>query len=76
MTAPDDVDLDRVWTNVAAEVWRRHPGRHRRSTVLMVNKSLLTAGCLREGRCHPSMRRICDTLRITPMYCVSTVKDS
>jgi hypothetical protein len=27
MTAPDDVDLDRVWTNVAAEVWRRHPGR-------------------------------------------------
>ena len=27
MTAPDDVDLDRVWTNVAAEVWRRRPGR-------------------------------------------------
>ena len=26
MTSPDDVDLDRVWTNVAAEVWRRHPG--------------------------------------------------
>ena len=22
MTAPDDVDLDRVWTNVAAEVWQ------------------------------------------------------
>jgi hypothetical protein len=23
---PDGVDLDRVWTGVAAEVWRRHPG--------------------------------------------------
>jgi hypothetical protein len=26
MSAPDDVDLDRVWTNVAAEVWHRQPG--------------------------------------------------
>jgi hypothetical protein len=26
MSAPDDVDLNRVWTAVAAEVWRRHPG--------------------------------------------------
>ena len=25
MTTPDDVDLDRVWTNVAAQVWRREP---------------------------------------------------
>jgi hypothetical protein len=24
--SPDGVDLDRVWTGVAAEVWRRHPG--------------------------------------------------
>jgi hypothetical protein len=24
--SPDRVDLDRVWTGVAAEVWRRHPG--------------------------------------------------
>jgi hypothetical protein len=24
---PDDIDLRRVWTGVAAEVWRRHPGR-------------------------------------------------
>jgi hypothetical protein len=24
--APPDVDLDRVWTRVAAEVWRREPG--------------------------------------------------
>jgi len=31
MTPPDDVDLDRVWTNVAAEVWRRHPGRLERT---------------------------------------------
>jgi hypothetical protein len=23
----DDVDLERVWTGVAGEVWRRHPGR-------------------------------------------------
>jgi hypothetical protein len=23
---PADIDLDRVWTGVAAEVWRRHPG--------------------------------------------------
>jgi hypothetical protein len=26
MTGPDDVDLNRVWTSVAAQVWRRHPG--------------------------------------------------
>jgi len=25
-TAPADVDLDRVWTGVAAQVWRRDPG--------------------------------------------------
>jgi len=24
--SPGDVDLDRVWAGVAAEVWRRHPG--------------------------------------------------
>jgi hypothetical protein len=24
--AMNDIDLDRVWTGVAAEVWRRHPG--------------------------------------------------
>jgi hypothetical protein len=23
---PSDVDLDRVWVRVAAEVWRREPG--------------------------------------------------
>jgi hypothetical protein len=26
MSEPDDINLDRVWTSVAAEVWRRHPG--------------------------------------------------
>jgi hypothetical protein len=26
MSQPDDINLDRVWTGVAAEVWRRHPG--------------------------------------------------
>ena len=26
MNGPGDVDLDRVWTSVAAEVWRRRPG--------------------------------------------------
>jgi len=29
--AGDGVDLDRVWVNVAAEVWRRSPGRLERS---------------------------------------------
>ena len=24
--APDDIDLDRVWISVAAQVWRRQPG--------------------------------------------------
>ena len=26
MNEPNDVDLSRVWINVTAEVWRRHPG--------------------------------------------------
>ncbi len=26
-TVPADVDLSRVWTGVAAQVWRRDPGR-------------------------------------------------
>ena len=26
MSEPDDINLDCVWTSVAAEVWRRHPG--------------------------------------------------
>ena len=44
MTAPDDVDLDRVWTNVAAEVWRRHPGRlERTATKLLRSPGLARA---------------------------------
>ena len=27
---PPDVDLDRVWLGVAAQVWRREPGRAER----------------------------------------------
>jgi len=26
-SGPPDVDLDRVWTGVAAQVWLRRPGR-------------------------------------------------
>jgi hypothetical protein len=44
MTAPDDVDLDRVWTNVAAQVWRRHPGRlERAATRLLKSPGLARA---------------------------------
>ena len=28
---PDDVDLSRVWIGVAAQVWRRQPGRLERA---------------------------------------------
>ncbi len=28
---PGDIDLGRVWTSVAAQVWRRHPGRLERA---------------------------------------------
>jgi hypothetical protein len=44
MTTPDDVDLDRVWANVAAEVWRRHPGRvERTATRLLKSPGLARA---------------------------------
>jgi len=33
---PDGVDLDRVWTHVTAEVWRRHPGRVERSAIRLL----------------------------------------
>ncbi len=32
----EDVDLDRVWTGVAAEVWRRHPGPVERVAVRLL----------------------------------------
>jgi hypothetical protein len=34
--ANGDVDLDRVWVNVAAEVWRRHPGRLERTAARLL----------------------------------------
>ena len=43
MTAPDDVDLDRVWTNVAAEVWRRHPGRIERTAAKLLRSPTIPA---------------------------------
>jgi hypothetical protein len=35
-TANDDIDLDRVWVNVAAEVWCRHPGRLERTATRLL----------------------------------------
>jgi hypothetical protein len=46
MSAPDDVDLDRVWTNVAAEVWRRHPGRLERTAARLLNSPGLARALL------------------------------
>lgn len=34
--SPPGVDLDRVWTTVAAEVWRRHPGRLERTAIRLL----------------------------------------
>jgi hypothetical protein len=34
--ANDGIDLDRVWVNVAAEVWRRHPGRLERAAARLL----------------------------------------
>ena len=42
----DDIDLDRVWLNVAAEVWRRHPGRLERTAArLLRSPGLARALC-------------------------------
>jgi hypothetical protein len=46
MTAPDDVDLDRVWTNVAAEVWRRQPGRLERTAIRLLKSPGLARALL------------------------------
>jgi hypothetical protein len=34
--ATGGIDLDRVWVNVAAEVWRRHPGRPERAAARLL----------------------------------------
>jgi hypothetical protein len=46
MSAPDDVDLDRVWTSVAAEVWRRHPGRLERTATRLLRSPGLARALL------------------------------
>lgn len=51
MSAPEDVDLNRVWTNVAAEVWRRHPGRLERTAA----KALRSPGLARALLTTPSL---------------------
>ena len=51
MSAPDDVDLNRVWTGVAAEVWRRHPGRLERTAA----KVLRSPGLARALLTTPSL---------------------
>ncbi|MGH3191862.1 MAG: hypothetical protein ACRDPY_19835 [Streptosporangiaceae bacterium] len=44
--AGDGIDLDRVWVNVAAEVWRRHPGRPERMAArLLRSPGLARALC-------------------------------
>jgi len=49
--ANDDIDLDRVWVNVAAEVWRRHPGRPER----MAARLLRSPGLARALFTTPSL---------------------
>jgi hypothetical protein len=49
--APDGVDLDRVWTSVAAEVWRRQPGWTERTAARLLRspglaRALLTTPAL------------------------------
>ena len=46
MSTPDDVDLNRVWTAVAAEVWRRHPGRLERTAARVLRSPGLARALL------------------------------
>jgi hypothetical protein len=46
MSAPDDIDLDRVWASVAAEVWRRHPGRVERTATRLLRSPGLARALL------------------------------
>jgi hypothetical protein len=41
-----DIDLDRVWVNVAAEVWRRHPGRLERTAARLLRSPGLARALL------------------------------
>ncbi|HEX6453673.1 MAG TPA: hypothetical protein VF060_29930 [Trebonia sp.] len=42
----NDIDLDRVWTGVAAEVWRRHPGRLERAAARLLRSPGLARALL------------------------------
>jgi len=44
--AGDGIDLDRVWVNVAAEVWRRHPGRLERTAARLLRSPGLARALL------------------------------
>jgi len=46
MSKPDDVDLERVWTGVAAEVWRRHPDRLERTAARLLRSPGLARALL------------------------------
>ncbi len=46
MTRPGGVDLARVWTGVAAEVWRRHPGRLERTAARLLRSPGLARALL------------------------------
>ena len=48
---PEDVDLDRVWLGVAAEVWRRSPGRVER----LAGRALRSPGLARALVTTPSL---------------------
>ena len=44
--SPGGVDLDRVWTGVAAEVWRRQPGRLERAAARLLRSPGLARALL------------------------------
>lgn len=44
--ADADIDLDRVWVNVAAEVWRRRPGRLERTAARLLRSPALARALL------------------------------
>ena len=46
MSAPEDIDLNRVWTGVAAQVWRRRPGRLERTAARLLRSPGLARALL------------------------------
>jgi hypothetical protein len=46
MSAPEDIDLNRVWTGVAAHVWRRDPGRLERTAARLLRSPGLARALL------------------------------